>query len=124
MTEEILLYPFFKSLKFNDLINMELHKFSEDVLELVEGAAKESKIEQKLATIVKITKTPTLAATNLWVHSMKYSAEGIIPFGHIGHSGQVNPNPAAEIYPPININEYKTIRVDNARYWIAKIILR
>lgn len=37
----------------NDLINMELHKFGEDVTELVEGAAKESKIEGKLANIVK-----------------------------------------------------------------------
>jgi hypothetical protein len=38
------------------------------------------------------------------------------PFGHWGHSGQVNPSPDAEIYPPINIKEYKTTNVDNARY--------
>ena len=37
----------------NDLINMELHRFVDDVNELVEGAAKESKIEDKLAVIVK-----------------------------------------------------------------------
>ena len=40
----------------------------------------------------------------------------ITPFGHNGHSGQVNPSPAAEIYPPINIREYKTIIVASARY--------
>ena len=34
------------------------------------------------------------------------------------------PSPAAEIYPPTNIKEYNTIIVANARYWIAKIILR
>ena len=78
----------------------------------------------KLATIVEITKIPTLAAINLWVHSTKYSADGMKPFGHCGHSGQVSPSPDAEMYPPINIKEYKTTRVDNARYWIAKIILR
>lgn len=37
----------------NDLIMMELHKYSEDVMELVDGAAKEAKIETKLANIVK-----------------------------------------------------------------------
>ena len=37
----------------NDLINMELHRFVDDVNELVDGAAKENKIELKLATIVQ-----------------------------------------------------------------------
>jgi hypothetical protein len=47
---------------------------------------------------------------------MKYSSEGITPFGHNGHSGQVSPSPAAEMYPPMNISEYKTINAVNARY--------
>jgi hypothetical protein len=47
---------------------------------------------------------------------MKYSSLGIIPFGHKGHSGHVKPKPAAEIYPPINISEYKITRDDSARY--------
>lgn len=46
-----------------------------------------------------------------------------MPFGHKGHSGHVNPSPAAEMYPPKNISEYNTIIVANARYWIAKIFL-
>jgi len=38
----------------NDLIELQLYKFSEDVGELVEGAAKESKIEFKLNNIQKV----------------------------------------------------------------------
>jgi hypothetical protein len=52
---------------------------------------------------------------------MKYSSFGIIPFGQSGHSGHVKPSPADEIYPPININEYKTIKDANARYCSAKL---
>ena len=37
----------------NDIIEMELHKFVDDVNELVDGAAKEAKIDIKLANIVK-----------------------------------------------------------------------
>ena len=37
----------------NDLINMELHRFVDDVNELVDGAAKENKIELKLGNIVQ-----------------------------------------------------------------------
>lgn len=49
----------FKSPKFalKDLIKLELHRFSEDVQELVEGAAKEAKIESKLKLIVEIWET-------------------------------------------------------------------
>ena len=36
-----------------DIINLELYRYAEDVNELVEGAAKEAKIESKLANIVK-----------------------------------------------------------------------
>ena len=36
-----------------DIINLELYRFSEDVNELVDGAAKEDKIEKKLDTIIK-----------------------------------------------------------------------
>ena len=52
---------------------------------------------------------------------MKYFSLGMTPFGQRGHSGHVNPSPADEIYPPININEYKTIRDANARYFRAKL---
>lgn len=43
----------FSSPKFclDDLIKLELHKFSEEVTELVDGAQKESKIEIKLNSI-------------------------------------------------------------------------
>ena len=46
----------FKSPKFSlqDLITLELHKFSEEVQELVDGAAKEAKIETKLKIIVEV----------------------------------------------------------------------
>lgn len=37
----------------NDIINLELFKFAEDVNELVDGASREAKIEQKLGVIVK-----------------------------------------------------------------------
>jgi len=37
----------------NDLIEMELHKYVDDVNELVDGAAKEAKIDTKLAVIMK-----------------------------------------------------------------------
>jgi dynein heavy chain, axonemal len=45
----------FNSPKFclDDLINLELYRFSEEVTELVEGAAKEAKIETKLNIIQK-----------------------------------------------------------------------
>ena len=36
----------------NDLIDMELHRFVDDVIELVEGAAKEASIEKKLNNII------------------------------------------------------------------------
>lgn len=49
----------FNSPKFclDDLIQLELHKFSEEVTELVDGAQKESKIETKLNTIQGIWET-------------------------------------------------------------------
>lgn len=49
----------FKSPKFalKDLIKLELHRFSEDVQELVDGAAKEAKIEKKLKQIIEIWET-------------------------------------------------------------------
>jgi hypothetical protein len=56
-------------------------------------------------TAVATINTPVVAAINLCPHSMKYSSLGKSPFGHIGHSGQVKPKPAADMYPPININE-------------------
>tara|TARA_B110000285_G_C15133509_1_gene625264 strand:- start:230 stop:487 length:258 start_codon:yes stop_codon:yes gene_type:complete len=45
----------FKSPKFSleDLIKLELHRFAEEVSELVDGAAKEAKIETKLKVIVE-----------------------------------------------------------------------
>jgi dynein heavy chain len=53
----------FNSPKFclDDLIKLELHRFSEEVLELVEGATKESKIESKLNTIQNIWETQVFA---------------------------------------------------------------
>lgn len=42
------------SFSLNDLINLELHKNAEDVSELVDGAAKEDKINKKLDNIEKI----------------------------------------------------------------------
>ena len=53
---------------------------------------------------------------------MKYSSLGIIPFGHNGHSGHVKPNPAAEMYPPINISEYKITRDARARNFKIKLL--
>ena len=53
---------------------------------------------------------------------MKYSSLGITPFGHKGHSGHVKPRPAAEMYPPINIREYKITSDDNARYFKIKLL--
>jgi dynein heavy chain len=49
----------FKSPKFalEDLIQLELHRFSEEVTELVEGATKEAKIETKLTNIAKVWET-------------------------------------------------------------------
>jgi len=49
----------FGSPKFclDDLIKLELHRFAEEVSELVEGAAKESKIESKLKNIETIWET-------------------------------------------------------------------
>jgi hypothetical protein len=54
---------------------------------------------------------------------MKYFSLGNTPFGQSGHSGQVKPSPADEIYPPINMREYKTIRVASERYFKANTIL-
>jgi len=73
---------------------------------------------------VATTRAPVEAAMNLCVHSIKYSSFGKIPLGQSGQSGHVRPSPAAEIYPPININEYKTIRVAKDRYFKINIILR
>ena len=56
-------------------------------------------------TAVAITNAPVVAAIKLCAHSIKYSSSGKSPFGHNGQSGQVNPSPAAEIYPPITIRE-------------------
>jgi hypothetical protein len=53
---------------------------------------------------------------------MKYSSLGMTPLGHNGHSGHVNPNPAAEIYPPTNINEYKITKDANARNFRSKLL--
>ena len=53
---------------------------------------------------------------------MKYSSLGKIPFGHKGHSGHVRPRPAAEMYPPMNISEYKITRDANARYFKIKLL--
>jgi dynein heavy chain len=49
----------FKSPKFclDDLIKLELHRFSEEVQDLVDGAAKEAKIESKLKVIIEIWET-------------------------------------------------------------------
>ena len=43
-----------KSFCLNDLINLELHKFAEEVQDLVDGAGKEAKIESKLKVIIEI----------------------------------------------------------------------
>ena len=76
------------------------------------------------ATDVAITRVPVVAATSLWTHSIKYSSFGKTPLGQRGHSGHVNPSPAADTYPPTNIREYNTIRVAKARYWRANTILQ
>lgn len=49
----------FNSPKFclDDLIKLELHRFSEEVTELVEGATKEAKIETKLGNISTVWET-------------------------------------------------------------------
>ena len=58
MTEKQIAY---NSPKFclNDLSELQLYKFSEDVGELVEGAAKQSKIEFKLNNIQKVWEVET-----------------------------------------------------------------
>ena len=45
-----------------------------------------------------------------------------MPFGHAGHSGQVRPNPAAEMYPPTNMSEYSITRDARARYFRIKLL--
>ena len=45
-----------------------------------------------------------------------------MPLGHNGNSGQVKPNPAAEMYPPTNISEYSITRDANARYFRIKLL--
>jgi len=65
---------------------------------LVEEPKRSKYLSYKLEGILE-------SAINLCVHSIKYSSSGKIPFGHNGQSGQVNPSPAAEIYPPITIKE-------------------
>ena len=72
--------------------------------------------------VVAKIRTPVVAATNLCTHSMKYSSLGITPFGHSGHSGHVKPNPAAEMYPPTNMSEYRITRDANARYFRIKLL--
>ncbi len=69
-------------------------------------------------TVVDIIKAPVIAATNLCTHSIRYSEFGKIPLGHNGQSGHVNPSPAAETYPPINIREYNTIKDNSEIYFI------
>ena len=53
---------------------------------------------------------------------MKYSSFGITPLGNNGHSGHVRPSPAAEMYPPTNMSEYKITRDVNARYFRIKLL--
>ena len=56
---------------------------------------------------------------------MKYSSSGIIPFGHKGHSGHVNPNPAAEITWALILGLFRNMKqeIDNMfqGYWQTSI---
>jgi hypothetical protein len=63
-------------------------------------------------TAVRKTKSPVVAAIDLWVYSIKKSADGTKPWGQSGQSGHDKPTPLELTYPPINIKPNKTHKVN------------
>jgi hypothetical protein len=63
-------------------------------------------------TAVRKTKRPVVAAMDRCVYSIKNSAEGTKPCGQRGQSGHDKPTPLELTYPPINIKQNKTHKVN------------
>jgi dynein heavy chain len=99
----------FNSPKFclDDLIQLQLHKYAEEVTELVEGAAKEDKIEFKLNNIQKQWETETF-------EFKEYKEIPIL--GDIGETVEVGEQHAMELMGMLSSKDVEEFK-DRVLHW-------